>query len=841
MKRLPVFPITARGVLVCAAVIAALLTIAVAIGIIARPKFETNLSAAAIRQDGGFAWNAPVSLRPPAFYVIDSDGEGRVTSNLQLRENGRLLGPPHSAHVDIRQRGQGRYSHWNGWLWFSASDSGDPRSNGRTYSVSATASLHPGILAAVASIDLLVLIVAWRLAWFRRTVPRLATVAALVVAALAAAGLFGRINEAAGAPKDTALVVATVMHALFGCVILIAQWMAGAGLARLGLRARHATPASVLLLGFALGLPLAAILAVILLSIPYGSAVAALVWLLCCVPLLSWRPAAGELAVLARVAIAALPFAIGFGCWIGFNWHGPTETLGGSPSGDLVYYSTSIVSLSTQLYPYRNLGYEAAPLNLYFNLLFPLIGAALSRVVTFDPFLFITAGGAASFVLALGLTLHLYIQGTGILARGTHDRLVALVLALTILAANRYPYWVVESIPVIHAVPLTFVVAYWARQNNARARLLAFVLAVAGSALSKVVGAAVLAPFVAASAVPDFFRMPRRIRIAAIVAAALALVYAAILLYRMGPLNFAVAPPGPLSLTMIQHYHAGFRTAVPYLMRDVASVLLAALAFVLTGRLAASAIAFGFVLFLVYPFVLNFDFVCALIILGLIACDRPDRLWKFRAPLLAALLLALAATLLTDPAGISTGVVWLACVGGTVWIALPWQRPLAWQGTGRASLAAALLLGLGLVAVARGYLVLTSGWESGVLTPQVRQIWLAVKQKTPSDALIFTDQTGIEPSLLQSWNTYAFIGARQIFVSNLYMNGLTRNNRELALDVLRENDAVLDGSLAPARLALRGRYSSYFAVVSRARHVPVEWIPIFENEQYSLYRIPAGG
>jgi hypothetical protein len=841
MMRLPGFPSIARGsFVVWTAIIAAVLTLALMAAGIAPPQLEANLVAAQISADGGFAYTIPIPLRPPVGYVIDSDRPGRVVSNLRLRENGQPLGAAHSAHADIRERGQGRYSHWQGWLYFSASDSSDPRSNGRSYTVSATASLHPYALAAVALIDVLALIAArsW-LVRFRRALANAAIAAALMLAALAAAGVFGRINDSAGSPKDIALVVATLMHALFGCVILIAQWIAGAGVARLVLGARRAAPANVLLLGFALSLPIAAVLAVVSLSHPYGFGLAAVIWLVCCLALLSWRPAAGKLAAVVRVGIAVLPFAIGFGCWMGLNWHGPTATLAGSPSGDLVYYSTSIVSLSTQLYPYLNLGYEQAPLNFYFNMLFPLLGAALSRVVTFDPFLFIAAGGGASFVLSLGLTLHLYIQGTGILTRGAHAVLSSLVLALALVVAIRYPYWIIESIPMIHAVPLTLAVVYWARKNDARARLLAFVLAVVGSALSKVVGAAVLAPFAFATAVPRFFRMSYAVRVAAIFAAVAAAVYAAVLLYRVGPMNFAVAPLGPLSITMIRRYHADFWTVLPFAMRDVSAMLLAVVAFVLADWLVASAIAFGFLLFLIYPFVLQYDFVCAVIILGLIACDHPDRLWKFRVLVLGALLLAVPAALLTDPAGVSSGLAWLVCIGGTIWLVLASQRPLAWPGTGRTAAAAALVLCLGLVAVGRGYLIVTSGWQPGVLTPQVRQIWLAVKQRTPPDALIFTDQTGIEPTLLGSWNTYAFIGARQIFVSNLYMNGDTRNNRELALDVLRENDAVLNGK-SPAQLALRGRYSGYFAVVSRARPVPVQWVKLFENEQYALYGIPAG-
>ncbi|MES2192851.1 MAG: hypothetical protein V4517_00425 [Pseudomonadota bacterium] len=662
--------------------------------------------------------------------------------------------------------------------------------------------------------------------------------AALVLAALLAAGVFGRVTETSAAPKDVALVVATLLHALLGCLILIAQWTAGAGLARLALGAKSATVPNVLLLGFALSLPLLAVFAVPALSLPYGFGLGVAAWVLCSLPLRGWRPAGEELAGVARVALAVLPFAIGFGCWMGLLWHGPTDTLAGSPSGDLTYYATSIASLSKQLYPYLNLGYEYEPLSLYFNMLFPMLGAAFSRAVPLDPFLFIAASGASSFVLALGLTLYLYIQGTGILSRGRHAALASLTLALAIIVANRYPYWVVESIPMIHAVPLTIVVAYWARKNDARARLLAFVLAVAGSALTKVVGAAVLAPYVLAVAVPRFFQMSRQVRIAAIMAAVAAAAYAASVLYQVGAANFGVAPFGPFGFRLIQFYQWPFATALPFVLRDVSAALLALVVFLMADWLAAGAIAVGFVLFLIYPYVLFFDFVCAAIILGLIACDDPERLRRYRLPVLGALLLALPAVLLTDPAGASSGLVWLVCIGCTVWIVLPRKSSLT-PTAGRATAAASALLCLGLVAVGRGYFVPSPSELPAVLTPQVRQIWLAVRDRTPPDALIFTDQTGMEAGLLGSWNTYAFTGQRQIFVSNLYMNSATRLDRERSLAVLRENDAVLKGELPPSRLMLRRQYSRYFAVVSRARPVPADWGRVFENGEYVLYRLSA--
>lgn len=831
---------------VCLAVFAGIVTLAAAIAWLAPPHLEARLVIADISADGGFAYIAPVSLRAPPGYVIDSDGMGEGVSNLQLREDGRSLGPAHAGHPDIRDSGGGRYSHWRMRLWFSTSDSTDPRVNGRSYSVSVRPSLHPFVLVAIALFDLLVLLAARRRLIFdprfRRTSAAVAMLAALGLAALVAAGAFGRVTETSAAPKDAALVVATLLHALFGCLILFAQWAAGAGVARLVLGARHATVPNVLLLGFALSLPLLAVFAVSALSLPYGPALAAAVWLLCCLSLRGWQRAVG-LADVARAALALLPFAVGFGCWMALHWHGPTETLAGSLSGDLIYYSTSIISFSKQLYPYLNLGYEYEPLNFYFNMLFPLLGAALSKVIAFDPFLFIAASGAAFFAQALGLTLYLYLQGSGILTRGRHAGLASLTLALAIIIAPRYPYWIVESIPMIYAVPLTIVVVYWARKDDARARLVAFVLAVVGSALSKVVGAAVLAPFVAATAVPGYFRMPRGIRIATIVAAAAAATYAAILIYQIGSLNFAVAPLGPVSVNFVWRYHADLWTALPYALRDISAVLLMVVAFLLADWLVACTIAFGFLLFLVYPFLFHVDFVCAAIILGLTSGDHQERLRRHRFLTFGALLLALPAALLTDPGGISSGLVWLICIGGVIWVAMSGDRALTWSGMwagpGRAAAAAAVLLGLGLVAVGRGNVIPDSGRQAGVFTPQVRQIWLAVNERTPPDALIFTDQTDIEPTLLGGWNMYAFIGARQIFVSNLYINGATRNNRELALAVLRENEAVLNGELRPSQLKLRGRYSSYFAVVSVGRSVPADWVRIFENRGYALYRLPA--
>jgi O-methyltransferase len=82
-----------------------------------------------ITPDSGHAYTCLLPGDLPAGDSMDDP----VRSLLDLLEDGRSLGPPHSAHADIAARGGGRHSHWHGQLYFSASDNSDPRRNGRTY------------------------------------------------------------------------------------------------------------------------------------------------------------------------------------------------------------------------------------------------------------------------------------------------------------------------------------------------------------------------------------------------------------------------------------------------------------------------------------------------------------------------------------------------------------------------------------------------------------------------------------------------------------------------------------------------------------------------------------
>lgn len=64
----------------------------------------------------------------------NADDNGfNMRSNLMLYENGKPLGLAHCLHAVIRDKGNGRFSHWQKNLVFSASDNTDPRNGGHSY------------------------------------------------------------------------------------------------------------------------------------------------------------------------------------------------------------------------------------------------------------------------------------------------------------------------------------------------------------------------------------------------------------------------------------------------------------------------------------------------------------------------------------------------------------------------------------------------------------------------------------------------------------------------------------------------------------------------------------
>ncbi len=473
------------------------------------PRFATSIATSAMAPELDLAYSTPINSgqQNPLYELPTDTNETPRKSKLVLLENGRALGPSHSLHAEIRQHGGGRYSYWNNSLIFSASDGSDPRANGRTYSVeSPTVVQTPlriavSIALALADVIFFVLFQSDVLAFIRTRSPILLKALAFTTigaATLSAVGEFGTIVAADGyLPEDTALCLLALQEAGLGCLTSIGMWAAGAGLYRGVLRQPDASLATILIPAFPVGLLLLAGLLAISLLVPHGRTVAFVLWLLCLLPLFDWRPPRHEIAVAVRAVLIILPFSITFGVWLGLLWHGPTQTLPGSPSGDLTYYVGTIWTLAEHPYPLLDLGYENGGARSYFNSVYPALGAALVYFPGFDPYLFLLAGGGTSYVLLTALMLHFYLRDR---APQTTSFFSVILLVLCFLVAARYPFWVAESIPLVFVPALTIAV-WWMAERGERIfgwAIAAMVVGLIGSILSKVAAAAVLVPLGAA-------------------------------------------------------------------------------------------------------------------------------------------------------------------------------------------------------------------------------------------------------------------------------------------------------------------------------------------------------
>jgi hypothetical protein len=108
------------------------------------PVSTQVIDPGAIHADGGNSFQITSALKPewPLYFEIRSDQiDGSLQSTLVISEDGKPLGPPHSYHIEIKEKGSGRYSHWGAAtasvVIFSTSDNSDPRTNGRRYEIAA--------------------------------------------------------------------------------------------------------------------------------------------------------------------------------------------------------------------------------------------------------------------------------------------------------------------------------------------------------------------------------------------------------------------------------------------------------------------------------------------------------------------------------------------------------------------------------------------------------------------------------------------------------------------------------------------------------------------------------
>jgi hypothetical protein len=132
--------IAARAIILSCALFAAV----VALSWLRPGVVRVDLVTAGAGPAGGHSYALRLPISGNWWRAIDADTPQRpAASRLRLSEDGRVLGPAHSAHAEIARLGGGAYSHWGDALYFSAADNADPRANGRRYSVEVPLLLRP--------------------------------------------------------------------------------------------------------------------------------------------------------------------------------------------------------------------------------------------------------------------------------------------------------------------------------------------------------------------------------------------------------------------------------------------------------------------------------------------------------------------------------------------------------------------------------------------------------------------------------------------------------------------------------------------------------------------------
>jgi hypothetical protein len=147
-----------------AIVLLAIVAVGLSVAAAVSPRFVAAVSPDRVTGEGGHAFALGPGFKTHWPYAIPSHPDSTLGSDdVKVSEDGKFFGTLEPSHDKIRQLGGGRFNFWEGGLWFSSSDSTDPRTNGRTYGVRVKARLAPS--AAVArtwSLSILVVLVLCR-------------------------------------------------------------------------------------------------------------------------------------------------------------------------------------------------------------------------------------------------------------------------------------------------------------------------------------------------------------------------------------------------------------------------------------------------------------------------------------------------------------------------------------------------------------------------------------------------------------------------------------------------------------------------------------------------------
>ena len=684
----------------------------------------------------------------------------------------------------------------------------------------------------------------------RRIFARSLLLAAVILSLGLLIGPYDFLGREDATPKDAGLVLSSLAHAVLGLGLTIAHWLAGAGLvAALSGRANLSLTAT-LLIGFPVGLLVAAVLSVIALKLPFGGVVALAI-------------CAGSIVFLRKSFILStdgrhifgvfLQFclvAIVYGAWIGLLKHGPTALIESRPPGDLAFYASAISSINAHVLPAWDWTIEGQSLN-GFNMLFPTLGAAAMKWLPVDPFLFLGAGGGAAFLLTAAGTVHLYArEAGGDLFQPRYTLLNSWLIWLAVLTSSYGPIWNFDSIPMVHLVATTVSSWFLIRRAMSDPRWLppAVTSAVLGPALSKVVAGIVLIPLAVLTIPPLLRNASPRTAVTAAGFAILGLGYATSMFFNFGGWALATHSPGPFSWT---YYQCCNVLLLGGALRDVSTLLLIITALLALRSVQGVVLAGTLLIGLIYPIVVFAALLSSALILTFMICESRVLGNSWRLVILLAFICAAYKAIYEDSAGPIAALTLVIGIGPAIWIAVQeaavvqprseFTAPHLRFMDARQVLLPVLVLGcFSLATAALGKIRLDTGnWKPAStwpgLSPETYDIWRAVRRMTPPEALIFTDSVSEVSTLMGGWNTYAAQGGRQLFISQWVQSANPNPHAGITKDRLDQNIAVFEGRLRPREIRTVRSFTAFFAVAGTSRAMSANWQPVYGNGAYVLY------
>jgi hypothetical protein len=688
------------------------------------------------------------------------------------------------------------------------------------------------------------------------------------------------ISEASPDMSAPGLLALVGLHFMLGCLLFVSVIGCGLAACSLVMRPLAWTPSDCRMLSLPIGLCIWLLSCLIAHAVTDGHRIAlalplgAIALRYRQIRALLWAPIPGQgthdndrhLAM--PLIILTLAFCFAASC--GLLWRLPIGHIPGTLDlGDLAVYAESYHALGLGLWPMPNLGVEGVSV-WPVNQLATLSAIGFDWIGAFDISLFIATSLTSFLCLATAyLIFHLgrYRREAG---QPPLDATTSWSVLLLLCAATRCGSWFVESPPYAFGYPLAISLIYAAHRSKDNRSLLYLLLPLTSIAaiLSKIVMLVALLSYAGCRVIAGTYAKPtRQAKIILALGAGFAALCAGAFLVKFGVLFLQIASSdgiGPLSLhnKYLEHpwkYLFGSKRAVwtasseimATLGMDLGLVLLLMATWLRRDRSLLMGVIAGIAAFFFYPFLFNAAATTAFLLLAtwLLLNDQVTIISYGKYLPIGAGILAIVGQIFTESGGPVFAVIWLSCFAGILGQILfaqqagaigriapadPSQLSRAWQ----------LLLPIAALAIVHAqsdgdfrFNLRYVGSQRSIVPDDLADLWRNVRQLTPPDALIFTDQTGDTPARFEGWNDYAGTSGRQFFLASWQASPL-RTDATARRQRLEVNASVLQGKISPRDLDLHGRYAAFYAAMRGDTVIPNGFQRLYANEGYALYLIP---